>query len=101
LAYFVLRGSLNDEKKKARVGCVYNIFAFLMLYPSIWILTRLVESLHPGGLGSDGNPALNGNDLNASMRLVFWPGVFGWTLLGVWITTLRIRLYFIKEKAYN
>ncbi|MFZ5978939.1 MULTISPECIES: cytochrome c biogenesis protein CcsA [Hydrotalea] len=99
LAYFVLRGSLNDDEKKARVGGVYNIFAFFMLYPSIWILPRLVESLHPGGLGSDGNPALNGNDLDASMRLVFWPAVIGWSLLGVWITTLRIRLQFIKEKA--
>jgi heme exporter protein C len=44
LAYFFLRGSLNDEEKKARVGGVYNIFAFSMLYPSIWILPRLVES---------------------------------------------------------
>jgi len=97
LAYFVLRGSLNDDEKKARIGAVYNIFAFFMLYPCIWILPRLVESLHPGGLGSDGNPALNGNDLAPSMRMVFWPAVIGWTLLGVWITTLRIRFEIYKE----
>jgi len=28
LAYFVLRGSFQDETKKARIGAVYNIFAF-------------------------------------------------------------------------
>ncbi|MDE3236058.1 MAG: cytochrome c biogenesis protein CcsA [Bacteroidota bacterium] len=97
-AYFVLRGSLNDDEKKARIGAVYNIFAFFMLYPCIWILPRMVESLHPGGQGSEGNPGLNGKDLAPSMRLVFWPAVIGWTLLGVWITTLRIRFNIIKEK---
>ena len=96
-AYFVLRGSLNDEEKKARIGSVYNIFAFFMLFPTIWILPRLVESLHPGGQGSEGNPGINGSDLAPSMRLVFWPAVFGWTLLGVWITTLRIRIKILNE----
>lgn len=98
LAYFVLRGSMNDDEKKARIGAVYNIFAFFMLFPTIWILPRLVESLHPGGQGSEGNPGLNGGDLAPSMRLVFWPAVIGWTLLGVWITTLRIRLRTLQNQ---
>jgi heme exporter protein C len=97
-AYFVLRGSMNDDEKKARIGAVYNIFAFFMLFPCIWILPRMVESLHPGGQGSEGNPGLNGGDLAPSMRLVFWPAVIGWTLLGVWITTLRIRLRTLQNK---
>jgi heme exporter protein C len=100
-AYFVLRGSLNDDEKKARIGAVYNIFAFFMLFPTVWILPRLTESLHPGGQGSEGNPALNGKDLAPSMRVVFWPAVMGWTLLGVWITTLRIRYQILKEKKLN
>jgi heme exporter protein C len=97
-AYFVLRGSLNDDEKKARIGAVYNVFAFFMLFPTLWILPRLTESLHPGGQGTEGNPGLNGGDMAASLRLVFWPSVIGWTLLGVWITTLRIRLQIIREK---
>lgn len=100
-AYFVLRGSMNDDDKKARLGAVYNIFAFFMLFPTIWILPRLTESLHPGGQGSEGNPGLNGNDLAPSMRLVFWPAVIGWTLLGVWMTTLRIRLRTLQNKLIN
>jgi len=98
LAYFVLRGSLNDDEKRARVGAVYNIFAFFMLFPTLWILPRLVESLHPGGMGSEGNPGLNPKDSSPQMRLVFWPAVIGWTLLGVWITTLRIRVQIFNEK---
>jgi heme exporter protein C len=102
LAYFVLRGSLPEEEKKARIGAVYNIFAFAMLFPTLWILPRLTESLHPGGEGSEGNPGLNGSDLAPEMRVVFWPAVFGWTLLGVWITNLRIRYQVLKfEKTIN
>ena len=100
-AYFVLRGSLNEEEKKSRIGAVYNIFAFFMLFPTLWILARLVESLHPGGQGSEGNPGLNPKDSNWQMKIVFWPAVIGWTLLAVWITTLRIRLQILKEKKLS
>ena len=98
LAYFVLRGSLNDEDKRARISAVYNIFAFFMLFPTLWILPRLTESLHPGGQGSAGNPGINGKDLDWRLRIVFYPAVIGWTLLGVWITTLKIRLQILIEK---
>lgn len=96
LAYFVLRNSMTDLDKRARIGAVYNIFAFAMLFPTIWIIPRMVESLHPGGMG---NPAFDTNDIDSRMRVIFWPGaVPGWTLLGVWITTLRIRLGLLEEK---
>jgi heme exporter protein C len=97
-AFFVLRGSITDDDKRAKISAVYNIFAFCMLIPTLWILPRLSESLHPGGKGSEGNPALNGSDLAPSMRVVFWPAVIGWTLLGVWMSTLRLRLRVLTEK---
>jgi heme exporter protein C len=96
-AYFVLRSSITDIDKRARVSAVYNVFAYAMLFPSIWIVPRLLPSLHPG---QEGNPALNFNDIDARMRMVFYPAVIGWTLLGVWISTLKIRLTFIKEKSW-
>ncbi|MEP6684762.1 MAG: cytochrome c biogenesis protein CcsA [Parafilimonas sp.] len=101
LAYFVLRGSVTDENKRARLGAVYNIFAFAMLFPTIWILPRLTESLHPGGLGSEGNPGLNPNDTSPQMEMVFLPAIIGWILLGVWISTLFTRLRIYKERLYD
>jgi heme exporter protein C len=90
LAYFVLRNSLTDADKRARIGAVYNVFAFAMLFPTIWIIPRMVESLHPGGMG---NPALDTKDIDSRMRVIFWFGAIpGWTLLGTWISTLRIRI---------
>ena len=94
-AYFILRNSVTDIDQKARVSAVYNIFAYAMLFPTIWIIPRLLPSLHPG---QEGNPALNFNDIDARMRMVFYPAIIGWTLLGVWIATLKIRLDFIKHK---
>jgi heme exporter protein C len=96
LAYFVLRNSMTDIDKRSRIGAVYNIFAFAMLFPTIWIIPRLVESLHPGGMG---NPAFDTHDVDSRMRVIFWFGAIpGWTLLGTWITTIRIRLQLLAEK---
>ena len=94
-AYFVLRNSIEDIDKKARVGAVYNIFAYTMLFPTLFIIPRLYESLHPGG---EGNPAISQRDIDPIMRVVFWPAVLGWTLLGIWITTLHIRLQKLTDK---
>ncbi len=72
-----------------------------MLFPTIWILPRLTESLHPGGRGSEGNPGLNPNDTSAEMEMVFLPAVIGWILLGIWISTLFTRLRIYKERLYE
>lgn len=95
LAYFVLRSSIQDIDKRARISAVYNVFAFAFLFPSIWIIPRLMQSLHPG---ADGNPALNYNDVDPRMRMVLYPAWIGWILLGVWITSLKVRMNILQEK---
>jgi len=98
-AYMVLRDSINDIDKRARISAVYNVFAFVLLFPAIWILPRILPSLHPG---NEGNPALDvKNDISSSMRIVFYPAVLGWTLLGVWITQLKIRLKKLEDKQFE
>jgi heme exporter protein C len=101
LAYVVLRGSMTDFDKRARVSGVYNIFAFFIYIPLIMILPRLVQSLHPGGMEGaqgGGNPALGGGSLDSTMRMIFWPAVIGWLLLGIWVSNLKIRLSMIANK---
>ena len=83
--------------KSARISAVYNVFAFAMLFPTIWIIPRMVESLHPGGMG---NPAFDTKDIDSHMRLIFWFGaVPGWTLLGVWIYHLTDPLTIVFFKT--
>lgn len=94
-AYFILRGSLNEEQKRGRISAVYNIFAYVMLIVFLMILPRMSDSLHPG---NGGNPGFNQYDLDKNMRMVFYPAVIGWILLATWILTLRIRLEKVKRK---
>ncbi len=96
LAYFVLRSSIEDSHQKGRISAVYNIFAFAAAVPLIFILPRLTDSLHPG---NGGNPGFSAYDLDSNLRKVFYPAVIGWTLLGVWMATLRIRIKKLSVKA--
>ena len=94
LAYFVLRNSFKDEQSRNKTSAVYNILAFSMTIPLIFILPRLTDSLHPG---NGGNPGFNTYDMNNDLRKVFYFAVLGWTLLGVWIATISTRISFIKQ----
>lgn len=89
LAYTILRGSLKDPQQRGRISAVYNIFAFATLIPLLYILPGMTDSLHPG---SGGNAAFSDIDLDNRLRMVFYPAVIGWTLMGVWLATLGIRL---------
>ncbi len=94
MAYFVLRGSLDEPQKRAKVSAVYNIFAYVMMMVFIMVLPRLTDSLHPG---NGGNPGFVSYDLDSTMRMVFYPAVLGWTLLAYWITTLLVRMKTIEK----
>ena len=94
LSYFLLRSSISDEIKKAKISSVYNIFAFAMLIPLIFILPRMTDSLHPG---SGGNPGFNVYDMNSQLRIVFYPSVLGFIFLGIWISKLKLVLNVFKN----
>lgn len=95
-AYLVLRNSLEDEGQRARISAIYNIFAFATLIPLLYILPRMTDSLHPG---NGGNPGFNIYDQAKHLRPVFYPAVIGWTLLGVWLTQLHVRLRRLQRVA--
>lgn len=95
LAFFILRASFEDPERKARVSAVYNIFACVMIIPLLFVIPRMGDSLHPG---SGGNPAMGGEDLDNTMRMIFYPAVIAWTLLGVWISQVLYRVKVIRER---
>ncbi len=92
-AMMVMRASLEDDMQKARLTAGYNMFAFALLIPLLFIIPRMTDSLHPG---SGGNPAFGGEDLDNTMRMVFYPAVIGFILLGLWISQLVYRTEKLK-----
>ncbi len=94
-AYLLLRNSIEDREKRARISAVYSIFAYSMMIVFILILPRLTVSLHPG---NGGNPGFSSYDLDNNMRLVFYPAIIGWTLLALWIAEIRVRIHKLRLK---
>jgi heme exporter protein C len=64
------------------------------MIPLIFILPRMVDSLHPG---NGGNPAFSNYDLDSRMRLVFYPAVLGWILMGFWLSALLRRIMLLEH----
>lgn len=95
LAYMVLRGSVDELDKKARLSAVYNIFAFVLFFVFIMILPRLSQgSIHPG---IEGNPALSTGDLDPRMRKVFFPAIAGWIIMAWWLFKVYYRILRLRK----
>lgn len=95
LAYLVLRGSVPEPAKRARLAAIYSIFAFTFMLLFFFVLPRLNDSLHPG---NGGNPAFNTYDLDNRLRAVFYPACLGWILFGLWMYDLRNRLLRLQHR---
>lgn len=94
-AYIILRNSIEDPMKKARVSAVYNIFAFPMFLVLIKLIPDQIDSLHPG---NKGNPAFSQYGQTNMMRLVFYPAVIGWMGIGLWMAQMKYRISRIKSQ---
>lgn len=98
VAYFILRNSVNDEEKKARLAAIFNIFAFILLVVLLMVMPRFAEGLHPG---KSGNPAFSSYDLDSSLRMVFYPACAGFILLGIWLYNLNFRIKRLEQENEN
>jgi heme exporter protein C len=86
-AYFALRSALDDERKRATLSAVYAIIAGVMAPFFIFIMPRIMASLHP-------EPIVNAQGkihMNPTMLTVFLGSLAGFTALFFWMLGLRIR----------
>ncbi len=91
-AYFSLRSAIEVPEQKAKLSAVYSIIAFVTVPFFVFIMPRIIESLHP-------DPIINAEgkiNMDGTMRMVFFSSLFGFTLLFFWILNIKIRL----EKLY-
>lgn len=86
-AYFALRSSLEDETKRATLSAVYSIIAGVTVPFFIFIMPRIMASLHP-------EPLVNAQGkihMNSTMLVVFLSSLAGFTALYFWMFLLRVR----------
>ncbi|MEM1044070.1 MAG: cytochrome c biogenesis protein CcsA [Bacteroidota bacterium] len=95
-AYFVLRSSVEEPRKRGRIAAVYNLFATAVMPFLLYVLPRQLDSLHPG---AEGNPAFSQTDLAPEMRVVFYPAVVGFIALFWWIYTQRVRVRLAERQV--
>lgn len=88
LAYTVLRNSIKEDDKKARLAAVYNVFGFALLIPLVYLIPAHFASLHPG---SDNKPFEALKTQDNLLKYVSIPAMIGWILLSIWIFDIRIR----------
>ncbi|MDB0025227.1 cytochrome c biogenesis protein, partial [Flavobacteriales bacterium] len=93
--YLILRASIQEPLLRARLSGVYNLFGFCLLVVLLMVLPRFTESLHPG---KGGNPAFSSYDLDSALRLVFYPAVLGWMVLGTWMYSAALKAERLRHR---
>jgi heme exporter protein C len=87
-AYFALRSAVESDEKRAALSAVYSILAGLTVPFFIFIVPRIVASLHP-------EPIVNAQGkihMNTTMLLVFLSSLAGFTALYFWMLSIKVRL---------
>lgn len=97
-AYAVLRGSFNEFTQRGRISAVYNIFAYAVFIPLIYILPRMTDSLHPG---NGNNPTFRLFDTAHTMKLVIYTAIIAFILLGWWLKTIFIRIRLLNRALHE
>lgn len=88
-AYFALRGAIDIEEKKASLAGVYSIFAFVTVPFLIFILPRMVPSLHPEDSIVDADMKFT---MGPVIRTIFFSSLGLFTVLYFWMFNLGCRV---------
>jgi heme exporter protein C len=91
-AYFSLRAAVEVEEKRATLSAVYSIIAAVTMPFFIFIMPRIMPGLHPGAKGDpDGAGPVIEFKMSPNMRVVFFSSLIAFTLLYIWMFSLRMR----------
>ncbi|GEM_PF-149633 len=100
-AYFGLRNSLDSFEKKAKLSAVYSIVSFISVPVLMFIIPRLLPSLHPGGKddGTTG-PVLStqADMVDSSLAFIFYLSIAAFLFIYFWYLSIEIRQKMLENK---
>ncbi len=88
-AYFALRGAVKDPDRRAALSGVYSIFAFVTVPFLIFVLPRMVPSLHPEDSIIDSSMEFTMDPL---VGMIFFSSLALYTVLYFWMLNLSGRI---------
>jgi len=93
-AYFALRNAIDEEGKRAALSAVYAIFAFITVPFLVFVVPRIMPSLHP-------EDSIVGDNLQFTMGPIVG-SIFGvslalFTALFLWMFNLALRIKRIER----
>jgi len=93
-AYLALRGSIENDERRARLSAVYSAIAFVTVPFLIFVVPRLYFSLHPDTVIN----ARGKIDMDPRIRTAFFAMLIGFTGLFFWVLNLKVRLLRIERR---
>lgn len=96
-AYFALRSATESEESRAKLSSVYAVLAGITVPFFIFVLPRIVESLHP-------DPIINAQGkihMDSVMFTIFMSSLAGFTALFIWMLSLKIRIIKLELSQSN
>ncbi len=94
-AYFALRGAIAVEEKKAALSAVYSIVAFVTVPFLIFVLPRIVPSLHPEDSIVDENMKFT---MGPTVRVIFFTSLAAYTAIYFWLLKIGWKLNFLQRR---
>jgi heme exporter protein C len=88
-AYFALRGAIEVEERRATLSAVYSIFSFVTVPFLIFVVPRMVPSLHPADSVVDKNMKFT---MGPEVRMIFFTSLALFTVLFFWMFNLGLRV---------
>ena len=94
-AFFALRSAVEDEDRRATLSAVYSIFAFVTVPFLIFVVPRMVTSLHPTDSVIDENLKFT---MGVQVRSIFFSSLAAFSVLYFWMLSMAKRLNRLKRK---
>ena len=91
IAYFMLRGSIENADLRARISAAYTILGGVSV-PITFMVIRLVRTIHPVIIGSSDPSAQGTFDMTAGMKVAFFFALFAFTVIFIDLFWNRIRI---------
>lgn len=95
-AYFALRGAIEVEERRASLSAVYSIFAFMTVPFLVFVIPRMVQSLHPSDSVVSNKMEWQ---MSGDVTMIFVSSLLLFSILFIWLFDIARRTSLLERLA--